>query len=851
MPSKQHIGIILTHPFQLVLLIVLMLVFWCDISPAAERNILYINSYHAELPWSQRIMQGIQRTLKTAPFEVRLHVEHLDTKRYPGVAIQSMVSELISKRLSDKNFDLVIVSDNNAFDFALNHREELFHNLPIVFCGVNSFRPEMIGAEQGIIGVAEIPSITETISVALQLHPNTKEIIVIGSTSTTSERSNLTMIEEALLNIPKKVLFTSWNNLSISDLEQRLTETAENQLILISGIILDTSGNPLSFVERTSFVRRHSGAPIYSFWEHNLGHGIVGGKLINAEDQGRLATSMAVSILSGNDPNKIKNLYDTPNQFMFDYNEMERFEIGIDNLPQGSKVINSPPTLTEHIRSYGFQLIILLLATIVILILWRFATAKSLNRKIMSKVGELEDSERKLTDIIDFLPDPTWAIDPNGYVIAWNKAVEELTGVTKEKIIGKGDYAHSIPFYGERRPTLVNLILNRDISLGEKYWNYTESGDLFISGDSFHPLLGNKGLYLSATAAALCDSHGSIVGAIQSVRDFTDRKKLEVELKEANLNLERLSITDSLTGIANRRHFDQALEQEYTRHTRSGAQLSIIMLDIDFFKQFNDSYGHVEGDKCLQKVAQVLRDRLTRSSDVPARYGGEEFICILPETGLDGGFVVAEGIRRDIEKLSIPNRNSKTSNVVTVSLGFLSSKCAVEKTPNELIKQVDTLLYQAKNHGRNCIKFGGSLDDEEETEKTFTKIPWEDSYKCGHQLIDSQHKNLLNLASSLYEAALAGSPKETIQSIMIKILNDTEQHFEDEENLLKRINYPDFDEHTHIHSRILTQGRELYSQYINESISVGDIFDFFLTENLTKHLIEVDQKYFSFVNGEN
>ncbi len=148
----------------------------------------------------------------------------------------------------------------------------------------------------------------------------------------------------------------------------------------------------------------------------------------------------------------------------------------------------------------------------------------------MKKAAQvLANSERRLNDIIEFLPDPTWVIDRDGCVIAWNKAVEHLTGVKKEDILGQCDYAHAVPFYGEPRPTLLNLLLQRDRKWEDKYFNLKEENGSLVAGDSFHPLMGDGGRYLSATAAKLYDAQGQIVGAIQSVRDITDAKKSEQE----------------------------------------------------------------------------------------------------------------------------------------------------------------------------------------------------------------------------------------------------------------------------------------------------------------------------------
>ena len=174
-------------------------------------------------------------------------------------------------------------------------------------------------------------------------------------------------------------------------------------------------------------------------------------------------------------------------------------------------------------------------------------------------------------------------------------------------------------------------------------------------------------------------------------------------LAETNRILETLSATDALTGIANRRQFDEVLAREHARHARSGADLSLILLDIDFFKAFNDLYGHPEGDTCLHQIGAVLADCSQRPSDLAARYGGEEFACILPETDQPGALLIAERIRRMIVELAIPHTGSQVSDVITASLGVLTVHCSSTMTAAELLAQADTLLYQAKSAGRNRV----------------------------------------------------------------------------------------------------------------------------------------------------
>jgi len=196
-----------------------------------------------------------------------------------------------------------------------------------------------------------------------------------------------------------------------------------------------------------------------------------------------------------------------------------------------------------------------------------------------------------------------------------------------------------------------------------------------------------------------------IVGRVWSFSDITDQKRAEEALEESNHKLEILSITDSLTGIANRRQFDAMLAQEYARHARHETILSLIMLDIDHFKNFNDCYGHVAGDECLRQVGRVMADNATRASDLPARYGGEEFVCILPETDSDGAILIAEKIRQSIQELAIPHERSSVAECVTASVGVASVICTVGGSPVDIVTKADELLYVAKSMGRNRVEY--------------------------------------------------------------------------------------------------------------------------------------------------
>jgi len=173
------------------------------------------------------------------------------------------------------------------------------------------------------------------------------------------------------------------------------------------------------------------------------------------------------------------------------------------------------------------------------------------------------------------------------------------------------------------------------------------------------------------------------------------------QLKAANDLLIELSYLDPLTGVANRRRFDERFDQEWRRADRTAASLALVMLDIDAFKAFNDAHGHLRGDDCLRQVATALADALPRAGDMVARYGGEEFAVILPGTDLRGGAKVAEQLRQRVEGLAIPTEVSAVSRVVTISAGVAAARPTSESESAELVRRADLALYRAKAAGKN------------------------------------------------------------------------------------------------------------------------------------------------------
>ncbi len=174
------------------------------------------------------------------------------------------------------------------------------------------------------------------------------------------------------------------------------------------------------------------------------------------------------------------------------------------------------------------------------------------------------------------------------------------------------------------------------------------------------------------------------------------------KLDAANQELKRISSMDGLTGVANRRYFDETISVEWRRARRHSNSLAVLMCDVDYFKLYNDTYGHLAGDECLRKIATTIRQNTERPSDLVARYGGEEFAVVLPETTIGGALMVAEKIRNAIHELNIPHA-SAPSEQVTISIGIASAAPGFDNPPDDLVNAADQALYRAKDEGRDRV----------------------------------------------------------------------------------------------------------------------------------------------------
>jgi PAS domain S-box-containing protein len=324
-------------------------------------RVFYINSYDPNYKWSNDIERGLVERLKNADREIELSVEYLDGRRFPGTARNDLLAATLSAKYAGYRHDIVVVSDNFAFDFAIQYRKQLFPDLPIVFCGYNNFRPDELKGISNITGVNEEVDFAKTIDFAIRVQPAVHNLVFITSTGDASNRRMAEVTEAALFpELRKGYNVIVIKDASMAEIRSRLGALPPDSAVFLVGMTSDLiEGRRPTPVENGCMILAVSPVPVYAFWDFHLGTGILGGYIIAGLDQGRTAADMVLRILDGTPADSIPVMMQTPARNIIDFNVMKKFGIKLKALPEGCSFINRPVSLWE---SYGWYIGAALLA---------------------------------------------------------------------------------------------------------------------------------------------------------------------------------------------------------------------------------------------------------------------------------------------------------------------------------------------------------------------------------------------------------------------------------------------------------------------------------------------------------
>ncbi|WP_417203877.1 diguanylate cyclase [Acetoanaerobium sticklandii] len=453
----------------------------------------------------------------------------------------------------------------------------------------------------------------------------------------------------------------------------------------------------------------------------------------------------------------------------------------------------------------------------------------------------LQESKNKFETIA--MSSASWEawFDEKGVLVWTNDLIEAISGLTLEEDFAKNDL-------------IRNLLISDDSqeTLDEKFKTTLE---LQRSGSSEARIKSKDGSckWILINWRPVISDKGEFKGFRTSIVDITEKKKAEFaatelaqQLKKEKEVAERNSLTDGMTGLANRRYLDEQIMLEYFRMKRTGEKLSIIMLDVDFFKLYNDAYGHLQGDECLKMVAKVLKTTIKRATDIAARYGGEEFVVLLPDTDEIGAIKVAETLRANVEAMKMEHKDSRISDVVTVSIGVATFDKHSLVAPENLVQKADEALYEAKNSGRNKVMPRAEelkvLDSSD-----FLKVVWSSKFESGHEGIDAQHKELFDDSNEIFESILSVKTKEEQLESLMKIMDDLKEHFDYEEEVLREIGYPEVNYHAVSHMNLMNNAKLFIDKFQKDEVEIIEVLNFIIFEVIADHLYRQDRLYFPYL----
>jgi diguanylate cyclase (GGDEF)-like protein len=361
-----------------------------------KKNILLLHSYHHGMTWVENINKAVNDMLLPDENDYVIYTEYMDTKRHNSDDYHNTLKELYLKKYKDIKFDIILSSDNNAFNFLLKYRDKIFGNVPVSFCGVNAFEKEMLQGHKNFTGVAEYFSDKETIETILKLHPSTKNIYIINDYLQTGLAWKKDM-KKNLKHYEDKVNIIYSENLNIKDLKKKIDSLEEDTVVLLGVYFADKEKNYVTYERVGKYLLQGSKTPVYCLLNFNISGNIIGGKVIGGYSQGKAMSEIANRVLDGEPTDKINITFSEANEYIFNYDGLKRYNIEENLLPKNSKIINKPFSLYEEYKT----MLLNLLLTFIFLLTISISILAYLKYKNKSKSANID---RLIISYIRFSP---------------------------------------------------------------------------------------------------------------------------------------------------------------------------------------------------------------------------------------------------------------------------------------------------------------------------------------------------------------------------------------------------------------------------------------------------------------
>lgn len=477
-----------------------------------SKRVLILHSYHKGYAFTENEQKGIDAVFQASPFQVEQYVDYLDAKRISGPEYLRELKRFYAIRYAHADFDAILVTDNDAFDFIVNNRKDLFPDVPVVFCGLNYYQETMLAGQARITGVLESIDYGATIDMALQLRPSARRVVVISDRTTTGiAHENAVRLLVTGYQGRIEFDFLSLGDMTMPELLSQVRNLDDRHVILLLSQFMDSSGRFFSLSQGVELVSRNASVPSFAVTDTRIGIGAVGGKVVSGYLQGKTAAEMVLRILQGESVDAIPIHTSSPNEFMFDAIQLKRWGIPESALPSPRQLVNE--TLTFYQR-YGAIARVAIAVFVLMAMIITVLTGNIMRRRRAEEA--LREQQEFLRKIIDLNPNFIMVKDVESRYCLVNQAVAKKFGTTVENLLGKSiaDFNEVHQEVEGFRKSDQTVIRNRQ--------------PMFIAEEKV-TLKSGRVFWLQTTKVPMVRPDGTCGELLAVGVDITDRKQAEAE----------------------------------------------------------------------------------------------------------------------------------------------------------------------------------------------------------------------------------------------------------------------------------------------------------------------------------
>ena len=648
------------------------------------KEVLLLHSYHKAYEWTDSISRSIENNLKYS--DVEITTEYMDTKRIYSKDYLESLYEFYKKRYSNRKFDIIIASDNNALEFLNTYHDTFFPDTPIVFCGINNFDKKAFNdynIRRRATGVVEEVDIEKNLNLIIDLHPNIKKLLVINDRTTTGQEMKKEFFK--VYEKHKDELEVEYiDKFKFENLQKKVATLDKNTVILFMLLHKDETGKVFTFKNGLKNIAKNTDVPIYGLWDFYLNRGLVGGYVTHSNSQGESAAKMVRQLLSGKPVVNIPLIEKSPNTYIFDYQKLQKFNIDISKLPQNSIIQNEPHTFYEN---YETELTIITVTFIFFTIII-FMLIDSIEDKRKAK-DELQLQLNFIETLLNTMKNPIFYKDKSGKYIGCNDAFSKFIGKKKKDILGKTmhDFFQNQIDFCDTHEKIEKKLLNRD-----KVDDYVMDYNI---NNNAKTIIVSKEFYL--------DAEDKVAGTVTILHDITELVKIQNEKKQHESFLSQQSKLAEIGEMIN------AIAHQWNEPL---VEMSAIVQDLEL--QYN-MYEITDNDmQTFVKDAMVQIKYMSKTL--------KDFRDFLKPSAKKSNFYIKDAFR---EVLNIIERQLKYS-YLDFNINYSENDLVVYGYKNEFMQVLITILNNAKDAilkvKLDDIAYNGLIDVQISAKKDIVEI---------------------------------------------------------------------------------------------------------------------------------